>query len=543
MTSHIRHRRLYDPAASFGPIEPGELAVNTANRQIVLGDQTSGTPLKMLAVRLFSTTAQYATGDLVVQAGVLYRASAAIPPGPWNAAQWTLISADTSVLVLKAGDTMTGPLILSSSSPSSSLEAASKAYIDAGDAAVTTAFHNADATKVNLSGDLMHGILTLSADPVNALDAATKQYVDTHAVTGPPSLPEAPQDGKLYGRMNAAWSQALPITGGTITTSLTMGAGATLTLAADPATALQSATRQYVDAQVAAVPRPPADAPSDGYFYGRVNGGWASSGTMGSLHLNAGNCVIQQSGNNPSVCCWDVSQGWAAGMFAGAGQNLYFGGMDANGGYNGSWLAYLDSGGHLHLPGTGIVFNAYGGNTFAWKWDGSYIHGVVNGTDIGLLATTAWANSNFITSSNAVIGGNGIKFTALNPTNYQSFQYNGSGSENFYQNGSYVGSATLTPSDIALKSNIAPVAVDALGVIRKIVMHAFDLKFPDGEITRHFDVGFIADELEQLIPQAIIPPPEGVAGGFKCLDVVPIVAYCVRAIQQLAEEIQRLKKE
>jgi hypothetical protein len=34
MTSHYRHRRIYDPAAAFPSlIEPGEIAVNTANRQ------------------------------------------------------------------------------------------------------------------------------------------------------------------------------------------------------------------------------------------------------------------------------------------------------------------------------------------------------------------------------------------------------------------------------------------------------------------------------------------------------------------------------
>jgi hypothetical protein len=37
----------------------------------------------------------------------------------------------------------------------------------------------ATTTKVDRAGDTMTGLLTLSADPANALDAATKQYVDT----------------------------------------------------------------------------------------------------------------------------------------------------------------------------------------------------------------------------------------------------------------------------------------------------------------------------------------------------------------------------
>jgi hypothetical protein len=42
----------------------------------------------------------------------------------------------------------------------------------------TTYVNSQDATKVAKSGDTMTGILTLSADPLAALDAATRQYVD-----------------------------------------------------------------------------------------------------------------------------------------------------------------------------------------------------------------------------------------------------------------------------------------------------------------------------------------------------------------------------
>ena len=40
------------------------------------------------------------------------------------------------------------------------------------------------ANKVNRPGDTMTGFLTLNADPVQPLHAATKQYVDTHAGVG-----------------------------------------------------------------------------------------------------------------------------------------------------------------------------------------------------------------------------------------------------------------------------------------------------------------------------------------------------------------------
>ena len=69
---------------------------------------------------------------------------------------------------------------------------------------------------LNVAGGTMTGNLILNADPATALGAATKQYVDSHT-SGIPS--DAPSDGTAYGRLNAAWAQVLPLTGGTLTSS------------------------------------------------------------------------------------------------------------------------------------------------------------------------------------------------------------------------------------------------------------------------------------------------------------------------------------
>jgi hypothetical protein len=69
--------------------------------------------------------------------------------------------------------------------------------------------------------------------------------------TGPqgpqgPGITDAPNDGSLYGRLNAAWSKVsagfLALAGGTLT--------GPLVLAADPTLVLGAATKQYVDATV-----------------------------------------------------------------------------------------------------------------------------------------------------------------------------------------------------------------------------------------------------------------------------------------------------
>jgi hypothetical protein len=54
-------------------------------------------------------------------------------------------------------------------------------------------------------------------------------------------LPDAPNDANTYGRHAAAWTQVLPISGGTLTGSLI--------LSADPTAALGAVTKQYVDAR------------------------------------------------------------------------------------------------------------------------------------------------------------------------------------------------------------------------------------------------------------------------------------------------------
>jgi hypothetical protein len=227
MTSRYRHRRTPLPATPFpSPIEPGEIVVNTANRQLAVGDAAAGTlgqPKPLIGVRFFDPTAAYVLNDVVTQTGKVYRANGSIAPGAFNASSWTEIgaggtavnvasdpvgfvsatnvqaaiaeldaeyhTADAAIItayqnadtalqtnidgkVAKAGDTMAGHLSLPTGPGAAN--AVRKDYVDAADATLTTSVNG----KVAKAGDTMGGQLLLYADPVLPLEATTKQYVD-----------------------------------------------------------------------------------------------------------------------------------------------------------------------------------------------------------------------------------------------------------------------------------------------------------------------------------------------------------------------------
>ena len=146
------------------------------------------------------------------------------------------------------GGTLAGTLTLAGD-PTGNLQASTKQYSDA-----------QDALKVSKTGDIMSGFLTLSANPELNLHAATKQYVDTgisthasneaiHITAGQNELLDglvvtSTEINYLEGttaKIQTQLDSKLNLSGGTLTGALT--------LASDPSTGLQPATKQYSDAQ------------------------------------------------------------------------------------------------------------------------------------------------------------------------------------------------------------------------------------------------------------------------------------------------------
>jgi microcystin-dependent protein len=155
---------------------PGELYVNFPDRQIGVVD-ASAAAVDLVAVRFFSTGASYAVGDYVVQAGVLYRATAVSAPGAFAPANW-------SKLTTLADAAATSPLMDGVASAGVAVTWSRGDHV-----------HPTDTTLVPLAGGTMTGPLVLNANPSAALGAATKQQVDLKADLASPTFtgdPKAP---------------------------------------------------------------------------------------------------------------------------------------------------------------------------------------------------------------------------------------------------------------------------------------------------------------------------------------------------------------
>jgi len=133
------------------------------------------------------------------------------------------IESDLDGKVDRAGDVMSGPLMLAGL-PTNDDEAASKQYVDDENTGQTIQLEasilskaneivsalNAElAAKINRNGDTMVGALLVD-EPTQMAQVASKHYVDSQ-ISGSGHFVDVPSDGKVYGRSNAAWQEVISI--------------------------------------------------------------------------------------------------------------------------------------------------------------------------------------------------------------------------------------------------------------------------------------------------------------------------------------------
>lgn len=101
-------------------------------------------------------------------------------------------------------------------------------------------------------------------------------------------------------------------------------------------------------------------------------------------------------------------------------------------------------------------------------------------------------------------------------------------------------------SDSRLKKNIKDSEVNALDLINKIQMREFDFK--DEKYGKHEDIGYVAQELKEVIPECVvdIPISEEEQKEYKTDTLMQVedkhlIKYLVKAVQELSKEVERLK--
>lgn len=93
-----------------------------------------------------------------------------------------------------------------------------------------------------------------------------------------------------------------------------------------------------------------------------------------------------------------------------------------------------------------------------------------------------------------------------------------------------------TTSDARLKNNIKPVEFDALSAINGLEICSFDWK---DSSKPHVEKGFVAQQVEQFIPEMVGEDAEGI----KSVSEGPLVKYLVKAVQELSTRIEQLEIE
>lgn len=123
-----------------------------------------------------------------------------------------------------------------------------------------------------------------------------------------------------------------------------------------------------------------------------------------------------------------------------------------------------------------------------------------------------------------------------------SITFNGT---SFTYNGSPV--LTATTSDTALKDNIRPTNVNATEVLKDVNIIQFEWNGKNNtEKDLHQDIGFSANQLQNVIPEAVSVVDEGESADeqyIRKIDTTKLAPYTIKAIQELLTKVEEQQKE
>ena len=520
------------------------------------------------------------TGPLLLQAD---------PAQPLGAATRAYVdagdAASRALALPLAGGTLTGPLLLAGA-PTAALGAATRNYVDD---AIGTSEGAAGGRFLAIGGGALTGPLLLSADPVESRGAATKNYVDD-TISGVAGITEAPRDGFSYGRGDGMWSRALPLAGGTLTGGLTINDGSDGLRVIAPGGQFSRVLTEVSGARTWSAGTGPgggfniADETAGANRFsigldGAVSLGsalWLAGTTFG-LYDTGASRVLQWAGNGwadvwrnaDGLRSWQTAGGggimtlsgggdlWAAGSLQAREINAFSGG-----GWDGSvlrigahatahWQMFCDAQANFYLRRSDVL----GGISIVGGQDLN-VAGRVNAPDVvgafvsaGAINCTGNANVSGMLSTqwltcaqNALIGGAGIIYTAFSG-NAVAYQF--TSVLEAHVNATHIGTVQVVLCDERMKRDIGPCSEDALATLRRIELFSYNALDPMTRTvdTTRTETGFIAQRLLDIVPDAVNVPPAAARGAPETMTTVqllPIVARSVRAIQQLAEQADTL---
>lgn len=202
----------------------------------------------------------------------------------------------------------------------------------------------------------------------------------------------------------------------------------------------------------------------------------------------------------------------------------------------------LDQSGNLTAAGQII---ATGGVSVPGAAPAGWINADGNIWAGGTISATGWMYAERLAGGN--MGGGGT-LNSGNGGNEIAFGWNSSNLQ--FNVDDVLGWVSLqdASSDSRIKTNIATATEDALATLQGVELFEFDMpnRVNPEEASRHFDMGFIAQQLREVMPDAVVESPADKQfsdPGQLSLNLLSILARCVGAIKQLSAKVAALETE
>lgn len=209
---------------------------------------------------------------------------------------------------------------------------------------------------------------------------------------------------------------------------------------------------------------------------------------------------------------------------------------------NGLW--YYTSNG----PATSLGASTNDGGLYSQAYNTSWVGQIAQDYRNGSLFVRGKNNGTWTAWKRILDSTNGVSTYADNTFYKVAALLTFKGSNNALVNGdkgNYIW-AISSWSDSRLKKNIKDSEVNALDIINNIKMREFDFK--DEKYGHHEDIGYVAHELREIVPECVvdIPISEEEQKEYKTDTLMQVedkhlIKYLVKAIQELSNEVERLK--